>query len=683
MNLSEAQALAEIESEHRLAQERAEGVAVGNIEAYRLEQKGWFEWYRVIFGDEFVDAFGESHHAEALKWHWDSRTAFLRGEKPDYFAYFPIWSRGNGKTTLLRALIVADACLSITANKPSYALIVGGTKKKAKGTAVTISQMLTLPSIKEYYPQLAQVKETDQGQSQGWTADFIYTAANAVFNFIGLDEGVAGTNVADVRPTLIAPDDIDDREDSPVISENRFQTFTRAVLPTRQHNTLVFFAQNLISRYSTMYRIYTQQERVLTNRKPTDPVPAVVGLETTQQTVGGIIKDVVTQGRPTWKKWDLARVQEEIDTYGLSAFLRECNHEVEQSKEGLILHNYDDDVHVITESEFLAIYPSGWKGFAKWPFNDWARTKTKYHANVAGYVTVSSANTALPGITFIMHPMSFPPNSLPEDVGERLLSVLRQPTTPAGAVEALTWKSLIRDSLHRANAGQHTDTFERRLAYEREYLSRIIPQYASPILTEYNVRAGVMSHSEDTVRDVFNTVFGFGFQPSNPGKNDAIEDINRAMRVDYTEKHPFRDQMGYSRLFIVVPDHKREYRYALRPDDLHDHDLIRYQFKNWRHQDPRLTVTGETIDDPLKLNDDFGQSLQMVYFSKILTNIALNKVERIEATLAEKGLAWDEIVKIESEAEKLATIQTRMLQQQALNKPKEVRYPRVSVRRGR
>lgn len=679
MTDAELQALINVHSDRYLSEKQAEGADLGNIEAYRLEQKGWREWYRTIFGDAFVDAFGTDHHAEALEWHWMSRTAFLRGGKPDFFAYFPIWSRGNGKTTLLRALIIADACLSITANKPSYALIVGGTKKKAKGTAVTISQMLTLPSIKQYYPQLAKVKETDQGQSQGWTADFIYTDANAVFNFIGLDEGVAGTNVADVRPTLIAPDDIDDREDSPVISEGRFQTFTRAVLPTRQHNTLVFFAQNLINRYSTMYRIYTQQERVLTNRKPTDPVPAVRDLKTEQRTIGGIIKDVVIAGKPSWKKWDLDRVQEEIDTYGLSAFLRECNHEVEQSKEGLILHNYDDDVHVITESEFTAMYPGGWQSWAKWPFNDWARTKTKYHANVAGYITVSSANTRLPGMTFVMHPMSFPPNSLPEDVGERLLSVLRQPLP-------YTWNDLIKDALHRANASTHTKTFAERLAFERDYLSKLVPQYSKPVLQEFNVHSGVMSHSEDTVRGVFNSVFGFGFQPSNPTKTGGIEDINRAMRVDYTSPHPFRpEQKGYTRWFLVVPDVNRKYQDAMRPDDLHDDRLIRYQLKNWRHQDPKLTVTGEAIDDPLKLNDDFGQALQMVYFSKILTNVTLSKVEKVEAELAEKGLAWDEIIEIESEADKLASIQQRMLQQQALVKPKSTgnRYPRVAVKRGR
>ena len=648
-----------------------------NHKALELEAQGWREWYREIFGDQFIEAFGEGHHAEALEWHWDSRMAFFRGEKPKYFAYFPIWARGNGKTTLLRALILCDACISHSANQPSYALIVGGTKKKAKGTAVTISQMLALPKIKEYYPALSRVQKTDQGQSQGWTADFIYTEANAVFNFIGLDEGVAGTNVADIRPTLIAPDDIDDREDSPVISESRFQTFTRAVLPTRQHNTIVFFAQNLISRYSTMYRIHKQHVRVLTNRKPTDPIPAVMGLETEERVVDGIIKDIVIAGTPTWKKWSLDRIQEEIDTYGLPAFNRECQHEVEQSKEGLIIHTYDDVVHPISYSELASVYgrPDVWKDWYKVPFNDWSRTKTAKHANVAGYVCVSSQNTALPGFTYFV-PLSFPENRLPEDVAVKLLSTL----TPY-AYDQVTWADLVQESFQRANVGQHFSNLADKLAYERAYLKNVIQQYSVPVLNRYHVKAGAMSHSEDKVRENFNQIFGFGFQPANPKQTDAVEDIVRAFKVNYDEDHPFREGVkGYARTFILCPDDtNREpqlindiwvyppapYPNAMVPDSLHDADLMRYQLSNWRWADPKLTETGERVDAVLKLNDDFGQALQMVYFLNLLNNIPLTDLEKFEEKMSAKGLP-KEIY----ETEDLGLIQRRIVEERAFTQKK-------------
>ncbi len=75
---------------------------------------------------------------------------------------------------------------------------------------------------------------------------------------------------------------------------------------------------------------------------------------------------------------------------------------------------------------------------------------------------------------------------------------------------------------------------------------------------------------------------------------------------------------------------------ALEPDKLHDSDLFRYQALNCRYRDPKLTETGEQIDEPLKLNDDFKQGLQMVYFKRLLSNIALTAKEdfnlRLEAS---------------------------------------------------
>ena len=93
-----------------------------------------------------------------------------------------------------------------------------------------------------------------------------------------VDSAQAGSRVDETRPTFIVPDDVDGREDSVVIAENRFRLLTKEILPMRQDNTLVYFAQNLISRYSVMYRIHSGKEKVLTNRKPSQPIPAVLNL---------------------------------------------------------------------------------------------------------------------------------------------------------------------------------------------------------------------------------------------------------------------------------------------------------------------------------------------------------------------------------------------------------------------
>lgn len=311
----------------------AEGLTSGpQQDLLDLIDQDWEAFYREIHGDRLVDGLdsletADTHHSEAIIWHWEARLALLRGERPPdgYFVYFPTWSRGNMKTSIGRAMLITDALLSYAYGQPGYALIPGGTKAKIKGTAMSVEKMLYTPQVQRYCPALSKVDKNVMGRSRGWTADYISTAARYTFHFIGLDEGVAGANLDNVRPTFIMPDDIDSREDSPVISETRFRIFTTEVLPTRQQNTLVYWAQNLISRFSARYRIEKQHVQVLTNRKPTTPIPAVRGLVTEKRLVDGIVKDIVMAGNPTWRGWSLQRVQDEIDTYGLPAFRAECH----------------------------------------------------------------------------------------------------------------------------------------------------------------------------------------------------------------------------------------------------------------------------------------------------------------------------------------------------------------------
>ena len=626
-----------------------------------LEAKGWRAWYATIFGQAFIDSLDSSetddkHHSEAIEWHWNARQALLRGERPpnDFFAYFPIWSRGNMKTTVARRMAICDACLSTTAGVGGYALIVGGTRKKIARTASSLEILLTSPAIKEYYPKLARVRHTEQGASKGWRADFLNTEAGYVFDFAGLDQGMAGANEADVRPSFIMPDDIDTRHDSPVVAESNFLTFTTEVLPMRQADTLVFFAQNLISRFSVMYRIQTQQVRVLTNRKPTAPVPAVRNLVTETRTVGGIVKDVYVSGKPTWKGWTKQRIQDEIDSYGLPAFMRECQHDVEQSDEGLVLKNYNDAVHVISRSEFAAVYgtrelPQKWN---KRVFNDWARTKTKFHANVLGVLTTASQNAPLPGSMFLFHPMSFPSGTAAEDVAARLLTAI-SPTvkTPEGI--EFTWRQLITSTLQKVNLDHLISDFTKRIEAEREVLAGVIPKFVQPILRaqHFNDFRGSHEQSKTGALAVYKRVFGLPFKPVNPGGDGGVDTINLIMRVDYSQPHAFRPGvMGLTNFYVVADDDRSKsyklkgqtvylpapYNQSLTPDDLHDADLFRYQASNCRFRDPVLTPAGEKDGDILKLNDDFINGLMMLFYDSVLGALPLTYGEQVEVATPEK-----------------------------------------------
>jgi len=339
---------------------------------------------------------------------------------------------------------------------------------------------------------------------------------------------------------------------------------------------------------------------------------------------------------------------------GKDAFLREMMHDVESSKEGLILYNYNDDVHVISESEFANVYGDKdvWLSWRKKAGNDWARTKTDKHANVAAWLTVSSQDSELPNFTFLMHPMSFPPESAPEDVAERLLSCL-DPYAYRDGQKKITWGELRKELLKRTNADAHTKTVQEKIAYEHGALAKIVPKYAKPLLYRCNVQQGDMSHEASTPRKIYATIYGMGMRPVNPKKHGGIELINREMQVDYDTPHPFRpDEMGYTRWFMVVPDDKtrpytnngatvyrpKSYPLAMQTKDLNDDDLFRFQFSNWRYREPQLTASGETIDDPLKLFDDAGNLVQMFSVGSSLVGTSLNKEQKIRMLMPRQTL---------------------------------------------
>ena len=599
--------------------------------------------YGELFGEGFVEGFGK-HHIEAIEWHWEARLAFLEGRRPDYLAYFPIWSRGNAKSYLAERLVVIDAILSYAYSKPGYAIYISRNKDKVQEHIANIEALLGSEVVRTLCPELSNPKRTElTNQQRKWTASFLKTEANYSIQGGTLDSGLAGSRVEDTRPTFLCPDDIDGREDSPVIAEHRARQFTREILPMRQDNTLVFFAQNLISRYSVMYRIHTNQIKVLVNRKPGSPIPAVYDLVTEQQVVDGIVKDVYVSGTPSWPAWSVQRIQDEIDTEGLESFNLECQHQVAQSKEGLILYNYADNVQVISESEFGSVYGSldTWLHWRKKPTNDWARTKSDKHANVAAWWTVSSEDTDLPNHKFLIYPMSFPADSAPEDVAERLLSVL----SPY-AYNKVTWAELRKDILRRANADVHAHTVADKIAYERQEIGRVMSRYSSALLQRCNVQQGEMSHEQDTIRKIYASIYALSMKPTNPKKHGGTEAWNREMRVDYETANPFRpDEMGYSQWHFVVPDDKtaqyrecegkpvyrpKPYPLELSTKDMWDDDLFRFQLSNCRYRPPILSASGEEIDVPEKIYDDVFNMGQMAYVGNQLTGSSLTNDQKVQ-----------------------------------------------------
>jgi hypothetical protein len=133
------------------------------------------------------------------------------------------------------------------------------------------------------------------------------------------------------------------------------------------------------------------------------------------------------------------------------------------------------------------------------------------------------------------------------------------------------------------------------------------------------------------------------------------------MMIDWKTPHAFRpDEMGYTRWALVVDDddfdfegnekpHRvvngmkvykpKPFPEGFKPDELNDEDLFRFQMSTRRWREPVLTTSGEAVDQLLKVNDDFGQGLQMIYVRNLLESVPLTKEEKFNA------LVGDEVTK--------------------------------------
>lgn len=600
--------------------------------ARELESQGCEAWYTEMFGpgsgmaQPLIWADLAPHHIEAIEWHWNALILKRAGLDIIKYAYFAIWPRGHMKSTIARYIAICDAALSGT----GYCLYTSGTKAKVRGHAISIETLLGSKKVMEYYPALSRVMKGQQDQSKGWQANFIYTEAGYVFHFISLDEGVAGANVDSIRPTLIIPDDVDDRDDSPVISANRLRVLTRAVLPTRQHNTLVLWAQNLISRHSVLYHIWTGKERVLTARVRTEPIPAFIGLKVELQTVDGILKDILMEGTPTWPWYDLKRGQEEVDTIGIAAFMAECQHDVDQDKSELMVPEYNKEVHFITWEEFNGYYslppenrdlPKHWRRYVG---HDWGSTGVEAgHANVVGFIGVAAANARLPGTAFFYHVKSFPPSTIAGMVARSILNYVLADTQsdPQRYIE-----------LGLLDRGT-TDPGDVLAKRARDRVQEELAALDSYVMWH-------MSHEQKAVRDVYRMVYGLPFQACNPKRDGGVAQIRHYLRYDTSQPHPFRPgHVGLSRMYIIVENEDQRQR----PSGDAGMQIVNDQLPEWRMRPAELTSQGFLDERPLKKDDDIGNMLMMIFTHFRLHATPLTEQEQIVAAIPE-ALRYDALL---------------------------------------
>jgi len=94
----------------------------------------------------------------------------------------------------------------------------------------------------------------------------------------------------------------------------------------------VLAIQNLVHREGVFARLVDGRADFLARRIVSGPVPALAGMVTEHQADDrGRGRDVIVAGVPSWAGQSVRTCQEQIDDWGLSAFLAEAQHDVHRS----------------------------------------------------------------------------------------------------------------------------------------------------------------------------------------------------------------------------------------------------------------------------------------------------------------------------------------------------------------
>ena len=281
----------------------------------------WREWLNVLFRSTFTKPFAERH--EKL---WDWVEGIEAGQKPAPSAYVDIEPRGGGKTTTAETAVVR---LGATERR-SFVLYVRGTQDKANESIQSIGSKVESRSIERHYPLFSQRSVGKYGQSKGWRMDILRCANGFNALGLGLDAAVRGVKLDDYRPDLIIFDDIDDEHDSMQVIKKKIDILTKSIIPAGATHCAYLIVQNLIHAKGIVASIVDQTADFLYDRVVSGPYPAVEDLVYEARPKPGRGYRIVG-GRATWAGQDLATCELQLNEWGLSGFLREAQHEVEES----------------------------------------------------------------------------------------------------------------------------------------------------------------------------------------------------------------------------------------------------------------------------------------------------------------------------------------------------------------
>jgi hypothetical protein len=300
-----------------------------DLERVALEED-WRPWLLSLVPQYFQRKDGSPvafapHHEEFWHWVW----AVQPGVRPQ--PYIQILARGGGKSTGCELATIALGARRVR----RYCLYISGTQDQADKHVDSIAGILEGDALGRLYPDLVHRAIGKYGTSKGWRRNRLRCRSGFTVDALGLDVMARGVKIEEIRPDLIIFDDLDDAEDGSATIATKLRRLSQVFLPAGSRDAAVLGVQNLQHVDSIFSRFVDGRADFLNDRRVSGPYPALEGFayELTPEGQYRII-----EGTPTWAGQDVEACQDLLNTIGLTAFRRECQHEVQDEAGGLFGH---------------------------------------------------------------------------------------------------------------------------------------------------------------------------------------------------------------------------------------------------------------------------------------------------------------------------------------------------------
>lgn len=367
-----------------LAQRHLIGMSEALARAKQESEETHHAWLARNFADVAHSPMAERHKR---LWTWFTSLGEANTPTPQHpktqAPRVEVWPRGGAKSATAE---LACAYLATRLTR-RFVLYVSATQNQADLHIQTIASHLEHLNI--------QRAVSKYGASRGWRRNQLRTAEGFHVAAYGLDGASRGIKIGRYRPDLIIFDDIDNQSDTPATVKKKIDAITTAIIPAGSQDCAILFLQNLIHEEGVVAQLVDGRADFLHNRQVPPPDPAVIGLEveivkasqttshkpqttsaapplrlcetfaplrespespgeagqttnnkpqTTSESPWRLCETFaslreneglnvyrIKSGTPTWEGQPLSTCEKQINDWGIRAFLREAQHEVQNA----------------------------------------------------------------------------------------------------------------------------------------------------------------------------------------------------------------------------------------------------------------------------------------------------------------------------------------------------------------